>query len=113
MAGGAPPWIGTFSDAECELGSPGAGAAWAAGVMAILSMMFHGRDDRTTRTTRTVYDIPSRQCAFTPSGKNQQINQLSDLVLPPDGSLLALINRDRILEVFRVPKGPAPFQVNQ
>lgn len=43
-------------------------------------------------------------------GKKQGIKSISGLALSPDGSLLALINQDGILEVYRVTSTPTPPQ---
>jgi hypothetical protein len=51
-----------------------------------------------------VYDIPGHRWIFTLSGKNQGIKSISGLALSPQGSLLALINQDGILEVYRIPE---------
>jgi hypothetical protein len=53
-----------------------------------------------------VYDLPSQRWIFRLDGKKQKIRTLSGLALSPDGSLLALINQDGILEVYRVPSTP-------
>lgn len=54
-----------------------------------------------------VYDIPSRQWIFTLDGKKQGIKAITGLALSPDGSLLALIDQNGTLQVYRVPKGTA------
>lgn len=50
-----------------------------------------------------VYDIPSRKWVYTLDGKKQGIKSISGLALSPDGSLLALIDQEGILEVYRLP----------
>lgn len=55
-----------------------------------------------------VYDIPSRQWTYSLDAEKQGAKLLSGLGLSPDGSLLALITQDGILEVFRVPDNAAP-----
>jgi hypothetical protein len=50
-----------------------------------------------------VYDITKRQWVYTLEGKKQGIKSISGLALSPDGTLLALINQDGILEVYRLP----------
>jgi hypothetical protein len=52
-----------------------------------------------------VYDVPSRRWLFTLHGKEQGITSISGVALSPDGSLLALINQDGILQVYRVGEG--------
>lgn len=50
-----------------------------------------------------VFDIPSRRWIYTLSAKKQKLKTILGLALSPDGTLLALINQDGILEVFRLP----------
>lgn len=54
-----------------------------------------------------VYDVPTRQWVCALDAKKQGIKGTSGLALSPDGTLLALINQDRILEVYRLPDTPA------
>jgi hypothetical protein len=61
----------------------------------------------------TVYDIPSRQWIFALSMKKQGIKSISGLALSPGGSLLAFINQDGILELYRIPEGSGPKQPGQ
>lgn len=53
-----------------------------------------------------VYDIPARRWIYALNGKKQGIKTISGLALSPDGSLLALINQDGILEVYRIAATP-------
>ncbi len=55
-----------------------------------------------------VYDVPNRRWIYTLDAKAQRIKSVSGMALSPDGSLLALINQDGILEVYRVPETPNP-----
>jgi hypothetical protein len=57
-----------------------------------------------------VYEIPARRWIFALDGKKQGIKTISGLALSHDGSLLALINQDGILEVYRVPATPSSSQ---
>lgn len=49
-----------------------------------------------------VYDIPARRWIYALNGKKHGIRAISGLALSPDGSLLALINQEGILEVYRI-----------
>jgi WD40 repeat protein len=60
-----------------------------------------------------VYDLPRRQWVYALDGKKQRINSISGLALSPNGSLLALISQDGILEVYRIPQGSGPTQPGQ
>ena len=51
----------------------------------------------------SVYDIPARQWIYSLDGKKQGAKRISAIALSPDGSLLAWINQDGILELYRVP----------
>jgi hypothetical protein len=62
-----------------------------------------------------VYDIPERRWIYTLDGKKQGIKSISGLALSPDGSLLALIDQNGILQVYRLPpessgESPGPPQ---
>lgn len=62
-----------------------------------------------------VYDLPTRQWIFTLDGNKQRIKSISGLALSPNGSLLALIDQDGILQVYHLPpeqpaRSPAPRQ---
>ncbi|HEV2416451.1 MAG TPA: hypothetical protein VGX94_01470 [Terriglobia bacterium] len=50
-----------------------------------------------------VYDLPSRQWVYALDAKKQGIKSISGLALSPDGSLMALIDQEGILEVYRLP----------
>lgn len=50
-----------------------------------------------------VYDLPTRRWVYALDCKKEGIKSISGLALSPDGTLLALINQDGILEVFRLP----------
>lgn len=50
-----------------------------------------------------VYDIPSRRWVYALDAQKEGIRAISGLALSPDGTLLALINQDGVLEVFRLP----------
>jgi hypothetical protein len=50
-----------------------------------------------------VYDIPSRHWVYVLDARKEGIRAISGLALSPNGTLLALINQDGILEVFRLP----------
>lgn len=50
-----------------------------------------------------VYDIAARRWIYALDGKKQGIKTISGLALSPDGSLLALIDQNGILQVYRVP----------
>lgn len=54
-----------------------------------------------------VCDIGSRRWIYSLNAEKQGAKLLSGLGLSPDGSLLALITQDRVLEVFRVPDSAA------
>jgi hypothetical protein len=51
-----------------------------------------------------VYDFPSQRWILAVDAKRQHIKRLSGLALSPDGSLLALIDQNGILWLFRVPE---------
>lgn len=55
-----------------------------------------------------VYDIPSRRWIYALDAKKEGIKSISGLALSPDGMLLALINQDGILEMFRLPPAEDP-----
>lgn len=55
-----------------------------------------------------VYDIAARRWIYTLDGKKQGIKTISGQALSPDGSLLALIDQDGILQVYRIPQTPSP-----
>ena len=50
-----------------------------------------------------VYDLSAREWVYSLDGKSQGIKSISGLALSPNGSQLALINQDGILEVYRLP----------
>lgn len=50
-----------------------------------------------------IYQIPSGRWAYALDAKKEGIKSISGLALSPDGSRLALINQDNILEIFRLP----------
>jgi hypothetical protein len=50
-----------------------------------------------------VYDIRSREWVHSLDGKKQGAKHISALALSPDGSLLAWINQDGLLELYRLP----------
>jgi hypothetical protein len=50
-----------------------------------------------------VYDIPSRQWIYILDVEREGIKSISGLALSPYGTLMALINQDGILEMFRLP----------
>jgi hypothetical protein len=52
-----------------------------------------------------VYDLTSRRSVYTLDAKRAGIKGISSFALSPDGSLLALINQDGILEIYRLPNG--------
>ena len=49
-----------------------------------------------------VYDIPSRKWIYTLDPKKQGITKISELALSPDGTLLALIDQNGILQVYDI-----------
>lgn len=49
-----------------------------------------------------IYDIPSHKWICTLDAKKQGITKISELALSPDGSLLALVDQDGVLEVFAI-----------
>jgi hypothetical protein len=49
-----------------------------------------------------VYDLPSHKMIYTLDAKKQAITKISELALSPDGTLLALIDQNGILQVFNV-----------
>ena len=51
-----------------------------------------------------VYDLTARVWSYAVGAKKQGLKSISGLALSPDGSLLALINQDGVLEVYRVPQ---------
>jgi hypothetical protein len=53
-----------------------------------------------------VYDLAARQWIYTLDAKKLGMKHVSGLALSPDGSLLALINEDGILEAYHLPDGP-------
>lgn len=59
-----------------------------------------------------VYDLLHRRWIFALDAKKEGIKGISGLALSPDGSRLALINQDGILETFRLPSQgePAPIK---
>ena len=50
-----------------------------------------------------VYDIPARQWVYSLDGKKQGAKHISALALSPDGSLLAWIDQDGLLGLYRLP----------
>lgn len=50
-----------------------------------------------------VFDLRSRRWIYTLNAKKEKIKTIHGLAVSPDGTLLALINQDGILEVFRLP----------
>lgn len=55
-----------------------------------------------------VYDLPSRQWVYALGAAKEGIKAISALALSPDGTLMALINQDGILELFRLPPADKP-----
>ena len=60
-----------------------------------------------------VYDVAARRPVYSLRGKEHHLKAISGLALSPDGSELALVNQDGILEEYRLPgnstaKQPAP-----
>lgn len=56
-----------------------------------------------------VFDIAARRWIYALDCKKGRIKSISGLALSPDGTLLALIDQDGILEVFRLPPAdPSP-----
>jgi hypothetical protein len=57
-----------------------------------------------------VYDLSARQWVNSLDGKKQGLKSISGLALSPKGSLLALIDQDGILQLYRLPvtASPAP-----
>ncbi len=54
----------------------------------------------------SVFDLPSRRWVYKLEAKTHGIKSISGLALSPDGSLLALINQDGVLELYRLPDTP-------
>ncbi len=55
-----------------------------------------------------VFDVAARRWIYTLDAKKHNIKELSGMALSPDGSLLAIINQDGILEVYQIPGAPQP-----
>jgi hypothetical protein len=49
-----------------------------------------------------VCDVPSLRWIHTLDAKAQKIKSISGMALSPDGSLLSLVNQDKVLQIYRV-----------
>ncbi len=59
---------------------------------------------QTTIERLMVFDLPNRHWIYTLDAKKRKIENVSGMALSPDGSLLALITQDGVLQLYRIPE---------